>query len=223
MGWRDALRKARERNLSGRDLCAYAAIQVQRRWCVLWGTWLLRLKALLFGVELGPGVTCAGSCILGRWPGSRVRLGKACSLISSSRRCTASTLYAPVRLRTFAPTARIELGEGVELSGTAITVRSTSVVIGDFTMVGPNCVITDSDFHPLWPAETRHLLPAMERDAPVVLGRHVWLGMRVTVLKGVTIGDNSVIAAGSVVTRSIPPNCLAAGVPARVVKELGNN
>ena len=220
MSLRALAEKARALGFTWHDLVSYAAIVAQRRAVTLWGTAALRAKAALFGVELGAGVTAAGSVILGRWPGSVIRLGAACSLISSSRRCTASTLYAPVRLRTFGREARIELGQGVELSGTAITVRSTSVTIGDYTMVGPNCVLTDSDFHPLTPAETRHLVPATERDAPVVLGRHVWLGMQVTVLKGVTIGEGSVIAAGSVVTRSIPPHCLAAGVPARVVREL---
>lgn len=100
--------------------------------------------------------------ILGRWPGSHIRLGAGCSLISSSRRATASTLYAPVRLRTYAPTARIDLAEGVQLSGTAITARSCTISIGKDTMVGPNCVITDSDFHAHWPAETRHIEPAFE-------------------------------------------------------------
>lgn len=218
MSLRDAVRKALSRNLSWRDWLAYGAILAQRIWCTAWGSLFLRVKAFLFGVRLGSGVRCAGSVIIGRWPGSVISIGHHASLISSSRRCTASTLYAPVRLRTFGSTALIELGQGVELSGTSISVRSTSVTIGDYTMIGPNCVITDADFHPLWPATTRHLLPATERDAPVVLGRHVWLGMGVTVLKGVTIGEGSIIAAGSVVTRDIPPHCLAAGVPARVIK-----
>ena len=153
------LRKAIERRLSAQDILSYAAITLQRHWSKDWGTLALRLKALLFGVEVGPGVTACGSVILGRWPGSHIRLGAGCSLISSSRRATASTLYAPVRLRTYAPTARIDLAEGVQLSGTAITARSCTISIGKDTMVGPNCVITDSDFHAHWPAETRHIEP----------------------------------------------------------------
>ena len=118
------LRKAIERKLSVQDVLSYSAITLQRHWSKDWGTLALRIKALLFGVEVGPGVTACGSVILGRWPGSHIRLGAGCSLISSSRRATASTLYAPVRLRTYAPTARIDLAEGVQLSGTAITARS---------------------------------------------------------------------------------------------------
>ena len=191
------LRKAIERRLSAQDILSYAAITLQRHWSKDWGTLALRLKALLFGVEVGPGVTACGSVILGRWPGSHIRLGAGCSLISSSRRATASTLYAPVRLRTYAPTARIDLAEGVQLSGTAITARSCTISIGKDTMVGPNCVITDSDFHAHWPAETRHIEPAFELDRGVSIGANVWIGMNALILKGVTIGDGAIVAAGT--------------------------
>ena len=80
------LRKAIERKLSVQDILSYAAITLQRRWSKDWGTLALRLKARLFGIEVGPGVTACGSVILGRWPGSHIRLGAGCSLISSSRR-----------------------------------------------------------------------------------------------------------------------------------------
>lgn len=212
------IRKALSRGLSVRDVFAYAAIAVQRQWSCFWGTLALRTKAVLFGVEIGRGVTACGSVIVGRWPQSRICLGAGCSLISSSRRCTASTLYAPVRLRTFAPSAVIALAEGVQLSGTAITARSCTIAIGKNTMIGPNCVITDSDFHAHWPAETRHIEPAFELDRPVNIGTHVWVGMNSLILKGVNIGDGAIIAAGSVVARDVPAGCVAAGVPARVIR-----
>ena len=212
------IRKAVEQGLSLQDILSYAAIATQRHWSKLRGTLALRLKAALFGIELGSGVTACGPVILGRWPGSRVRLGAGCGLVSSSRRATASTLSAPVRLRTYAPTARIELAEGVQLSGTAITARSCTIAIGKDTMVGPNCVITDSDFHAHWPAETRHIEPAFELDRGVTIGANVWIGMNSLILKGVTIGDGAIIAAGSVVIRDVPPRAVAAGVPAKIVK-----
>ena len=215
------LRKAIERRLSWRDVLSYLAIASQRAWSQWRGTCALRVKAFLFGVELGSGVLACGPVILARWPGSRIRLGAGCSLISSSRRCTASTLYAPVRLRTYAPTARIELAQGVQLSGTSITARSRTVSIGKDTMVGPNCVITDSDFHAHWPAETRHIEPAFDLDRDVTIGANVWIGMNSLILKGVTIGDGAIVAAGSVVVRDVPAHAVAAGVPARVVKVRG--
>ena len=56
-------------------------------------------------------------------------------------------------------------------------------------------------------------------SAPIKIGNHVWIGQGATILKGVTIGNNSIIAAGAIVTKDIPANCIAAGVPARVIKE----
>ena len=93
------------------------------------------------------------------------------------------------------------------------------IVIGDHTLIGGNVLITDSDWHPLDPAMRR--IPFAEgRCADVVIGSNVFIGTRSIILKGVTIGDNSVIGAGSVVTRDIPANVIAAGNPCVVVKHL---
>jgi maltose O-acetyltransferase len=93
---------------------------------------------------------------------------------------------------------------------------SQQVRIGDDCSIGTHAIIMDNDFHEIDPGR-RRLRPA---SAPIVLEENVWLGARVTVLKGVTIGRDSVVAAGSVVTRDIPPGTIAAGVPARVIRSL---
>lgn len=87
--------------------------------------------------------------------------------------------------------------------------------IGDEVMIGPNVSLLSSG-HPLEPAERRRAITA----APIVIGRNVWIGAGATVLQGVTVGDDAVIAAGAVVTSDVPAATLVAGVPARVIREL---
>ena len=93
------------------------------------------------------------------------------------------------------------------------------VYIGDNVMIGPNTTITTVG-HPLSPKKRRdHLAQASE----IRIGNDVWLGANVTILPGVTIGNNVVVGAGAVVSKDIPDNSLALGVPARVVKKLEND
>lgn len=110
---------------------------------------------------------------------------------------------------------RIDIGDYVLISpGTRIS-ACDAIVIGDAVMMAHGVYITDSDWHGLHDRTERDPEPR-----PVHIGRNVWLGDRCTVLKGVTIGDNSVVGAGAVVSRDVPPNVVVAGNPARVVREL---
>lgn len=86
------------------------------------------------------------------------------------------------------------------------------ITIGNNVVISENVTLRDSDDHAIEGA----LRPMTQ---PIVIGDHVWIGMNATILKGVTVGDGAVIAAGAVVTRDVPARCLAAGVPARVIKE----
>lgn len=93
------------------------------------------------------------------------------------------------------------------------------VCIGDNVMIGPNTLITTVG-HPLSPKKRReHIGQASD----IHIGNDVWLGGNVTILPGVTIGDNVVVGAGAVVTKDIPDNSLALGVPAKVVKKIEND
>ncbi|HEY9175929.1 MAG TPA: DapH/DapD/GlmU-related protein [Verrucomicrobiae bacterium] len=96
-------------------------------------------------------------------------------------------------------------------------VANERIVIGDGCQIGDQVAIYDCDFHEINPATRNRSCGPTQ---PVSVGNNVWLGSRVMVLKGVNIGDNSVVAAMSVVTKSIPPNSVAAGVPAKVVRSL---
>ena len=88
------------------------------------------------------------------------------------------------------------------------------ITIEDDVFIGPHCVLA-TEYHPENP-ETRHSL----LTKPIVVKRNAWLGANVTVLAGVTIGENAIVAAGSVVTKDVPDNMVMAGSPARVIREI---
>lgn len=122
-----------------------------------------------------------------------------------------------VRLQARGAGARISVGEGTSFSNNVQVVAEEAVTIGARCLIGDAVLILDSDFHHL-SAEGRHRLPGA--TAPVVLEDNVFVGSRAIILKGVTIGKDSVIGAGSVVVRSIPPGVIAAGNPAKVIRPL---
>lgn len=152
------------------------------------------------------------------YSGGRVSIGDDLHMVSSSRRA-GITLFSPCSFTTLRD-AEILIGDKVALNGTVITSKKR-VTIGDGTMIAPNVIIVDTDFHALWPPDARHISSTAEADREVVIGKNVWIGMNCVVLKGTTIGDNSVIGAMSLVSGNIPANVIAAGNPIRVLRELG--
>jgi len=175
------------------------------------------------GVALGDGVSFFGRPIMQIHPGSRVIIGDRVVLVSNSRRCSTANLYGPCRLQTDSDSSSILIGHGSGLNGVSIWCRSTSITIGSHVALGPNVAIMDSPAHHLWPPEARDSYPGVELDEPVFLGDRVWVGNGALILPGSTVGENSVIAARSVVAGEIPANCLAAGVPAKVVRLLDSS
>lgn len=202
-----------------RDLAIHALLESVSGIDRLYSTLVLRLKAALVGVEVGPGATVWGKVMLRRFPGSRITVGRNVRIVSRAYRYM-QNVYPQSKLRTMSPGASITIGDDVGFNSISIYARSQRIEIGDGCLIGGNCQISDTDGHPLWPPESRTHYPGTEHDAPVTLGRRVFVGLNVIILKGVQIGDNSIIAAGSVVTRSIPANCVAGGVPARVLRHL---
>lgn len=112
---------------------------------------------------------------------------------------------------------RITLGDHVYANTGLTVIDDTFVTIGSHVMLGPRVTISAAS-HPVDPELRRQ---AYQYDLPVVLEENVWVGAGATILPGVTIGKNSVIGAGSVVDRDIPPDVVAAGVPCRVLREIG--
>ena len=122
-----------------------------------------------------------------------------------------------VCLQARGPEAVITVGAGTAFSNNVQVLAETAVTIGPHCLLGDGVLILDSDFHALAAAD-RHVRPG--RSAAVILEENVFVGSRAIVLKGVTIGRNSVIGAGSVVVASIPPDVIAAGNPAKVLRPL---
>lgn len=106
--------------------------------------------------------------------------------------------------------ASLILGSGYINSNSQI-VCSEKIEIGNNVAIADGVIIRDSDDHNIE-------IEGYEKTKPVKIGNNVWIGQRATILKGVTIGDGSIIAAGSVVTKDIPKNCIAAGVPAKIIR-----
>lgn len=96
------------------------------------------------------------------------------------------------------------------------------ITIGNDCLIGGGTRIQDNDGHPLDPEKRRAREPvAPENVRPVTIGNNVWIAPRATILKGVTIGENSIVGTGSVVTKDVPPNTVVAGNPAALIRELG--
>ena len=127
----------------------------------------------------------------------------------------------PDTLRLFPPFysdfgKNIHVGEHVFINACCHFQDHGGVTLGDGCQIGHNVVFATLN-HGLEPADRGTTYPA-----PIVLGRNVWVGSNATILQGVTIGDNAVVAAGAVVSRDVPANTIVGGVPARIIKRIDN-
>ena len=170
-------------------------------------------------VEFGEGFYCESAQIfrkmVSKKPGA-VAIGKHVS-------CYAGCSFA------IGENGCCTIGDFTLLNG-ALIMAEEKIEIGAYCLVSWGVGMADSDFHPLEPAQrlidAQALAPYFKdrpprpklKTAPVKIGDNVWIGMNAVILKGVTIGDNSIVAAGAVVTKRIPANTIVAGNPAAVVK-----
>lgn len=191
-------------------------VLLERGLTFFWGG-VFRAECAIKGIPVGRNVEIFGKCIIRKNPRTRIVFGDNVQIISSSWRSSTANC-ANSKLRTFTEGATIIFEDSSGMTGGAIVARSKTIRIGKRCMLAPNVTILDSDWHIAWPPDRRHNTSETDIDEGVTLQNNVWVGMGATILKGVTIGENSVIAAGSVVVSSIPPNCLAGGAPAKVLK-----
>ena len=145
---------------------------------------------------VGLGRVQLGNCNLGVWPSPYYLNG-----------------YIHIEARE--ATATIEIEDGVWINNNLVIIAErSSIRIGADTLIGSEFTVYDSDFHDLHPDRRQS---GSHECRPVNIGKNVFIGSRVTVLKGVLIGDNAVVAAGSVVINDVPKNTVVGGVPARVL------
>lgn len=170
-------------------------------------TILCRLRLSFGGGYYGNCLRTRGIMTVRRFQCSTISIGDRCTFNSSSR-FNARGINHRCILETGKPGAVLKIGNRCGFSGCSI-VADKEVIIGDHVMVGANTCIGDRDDHP----DRLGTSPQ-----PVHIGNNVFIGMHCIVMKGVTIGDNSIIGAGSIVTKDIPANCIAAGVPCKVIK-----
>ena len=142
--------------------------------------------------------------------GSPIRIGDNITLLGCSDKKTRLTVWSENQ-----GIDGIQIGDHVLISPGVRISAANSIVIGESSMLASHAYITDSDWHGIYDRS----MPPREVSR-VILEKNVWIGDSAIVCKGVTIGENSIIGAGAVVTSDIPRNVIAAGNPARVIREL---
>jgi acetyltransferase-like isoleucine patch superfamily enzyme len=177
----------------------------------------VRLIFAWSGIRWGAGWRLYGVPVIQKHRRSRMCFGPGLQLRSSVRSNPLGP-NRPVVLATWQEGSYLEVGANFAMTGGTLCAAGR-IVIGDNVVVGANTTIVDTDFHPL-DFDRRRSNPSEGRSAAVVIEDDVFIGMNCLVLKGVTIGRGSVIGAGSVVSRDVPPGVLVAGNPARAVREL---
>ena len=123
------------------------------------------------------------------------------------------SINVPVELGT-GPDGTLRIGDGVRMNYGVSLYAENAVTIGHRVRIGPYVMIVDTDFHDAYQRSVR------QPGTPVVVEDDVWIGAKASVLKGVRIGRGSIVGVGAVVTKSVPPFSVVAGVPAKVIGRL---
>ncbi len=183
---------------------------VNKRIALFFWNFVNILSAKLWRVNIGRHCHFYGKTIFRTLPNSKIYINHDCTF-NSSHRSNLIGIFSPCMISTIKQGAVINIGSNCGFSGTVIGCAQ-HIKIGNNVRCGANTMITDSDWH----SED----PRTGNDKPVIIDDNVWLGYGVKVLKGVHIGENTLIGAGSVVTKDIPANVIAAGNPCKIIKEI---
>jgi acetyltransferase-like isoleucine patch superfamily enzyme len=180
-----------------------------------YSTFYCRIFFRLLGIQLKSGSIFWGIPRVFYYPGSKISLGQNIKF----RTAPASNLIGLNRktiISTHDKKANILIGDNCGFSAVVIGARE-SITIGNNVMAGANVLITDFDWHSMKPNEHENGIP---ESKPIFIEDNVFIGYSSTILKGVSIGQNSIIGANSVVAKNIPSNVIAAGNPCKVIKSI---
>lgn len=158
----------------------------------------------------------SGKTLLAVSAGSSVRIGK--DVVINSTHHTVSPTLSKISVGG----GSLTIGDHAGISSTVIICKE-NIKIGNYVNIGAGCLILDTNMHSTdWRirANRKNDNPGKAIKAPIVIGDYAFIGARCIINKGVTIGEKSMIAAGSVVVKDIPPNCLAGGNPCKIIKYL---
>ncbi len=197
--------------------------RLRKEYYRIWNT----IKFRLVGIHLGYRFQGYGCIYISIHPKSKVVIGDSCKITSDEAH---NPLSRNIRACICAERENtvIEIGHHTGMSSPCIWAKE-KIIIGNYVNIGADCILMDSDAHNLdWrirdsfrKLDSRETVDvATAKCAPIIIEDHVLIGTRCIILKGVTIGARSIIAAGSVVTKSIPADCIAGGNPAKVIREL---
>jgi acetyltransferase-like isoleucine patch superfamily enzyme len=179
-----------------------------------------RIKFTINNICYGDNLVVKGPIYLTIRPNSQVKIGNACTIKSGHNY---NPLSRNIRTSiTLEENAKLQIGNNVGLSSVCLWVHH-SVIIGNNVNVGADTIIMDSDAHSLSFDHRRSIKIDLQNkiNKEIIIGDDVLIGTRVIILKGVTIGDRSVIGSGSIVTKDVPPDTVFGGNPALFIKKLG--
>ena len=177
-----------------------------------------KLILKLTKVQYGKNLKLKGIPVIYNTTGAKLQIGDNVT-VNSSFLSNLVGLYQRTIIVTRTPQAELIIGDNVGISGATIYARG-SIKIGDNTLVGGNAKIFDNDFHPLEIEARNKDIKEKIGTRPVVIGKNCFIGGNSIILKGTVLGDGCIVGAGAVVSGKFEDNCIIAGNPARVIKNI---
>ena len=201
-------------------LCGRSIIKFCRRVRNRLSSYCNLIRLHIYHVDYGAHCCIHGKIYINLFQSARMKIGD--HFYCSSGVCV-NALSTNKRGAFYATDeAVIEIGIYVGMSSPVLWCHKR-ITIGNHVKLGAGCVLIDTDAHNMDYLSRREQCTDWGATAPIVIEDDAFIGMNCIILKGVTIGSRSIIAAGSVVTRSIPADCIAGGNPARVIRNLNTD